>query len=173
MKLSDFDFDLPETLIATRPARPRSSSRLLVARPTSLTDAVSIDLPRFLRPGDRLILNDTKVIPARLSGVRRRKGTDGTTDAKIEVTLLEPRADGTWQALLKPLKKVRDGETITFSSDLSAQVIARAEGQARLAFNLKGDDFDTALNAAGAMPLPPYIAGRRAADAQDKNDYQT
>ncbi|MEL6210945.1 MAG: S-adenosylmethionine:tRNA ribosyltransferase-isomerase, partial [Pseudomonadota bacterium] len=173
MKLSDFDFDLPEALIATRPARPRSSSRLLVAGPETITDAHAIDLPAFLRPRDRLILNDTKVIPARLSGVRRRAGADGETEARIEVTLLEPTANGDWQSLVKPLKKVRDGEEIIFSPDLSAVVTARADGQATLAFNLTGDDFDAALNAAGAMPLPPYIAGRRPADKRDREDYQT
>ena len=173
MKLSDFDFDLPERLIATRPARPRSSSRLLVTKPASLTDARSIDLPRFLRRGDRLVLNDTKVIPARLSGTRQRAGAGGETAARIEATLLEPRPGGRWQALLKPLKKVRDGEVIVFSPELSATVEGRGEGAALLAFNLLGDDFDAALEAAGAMPLPPYIAGRRAADARDREDYQT
>ena len=173
MKLSDFDFDLPEKLIATRPARPRSASRLLVAGPETITRAHAIDLPSFLRPGDRLILNDTKVIPARLSGLRRRVGPEGETEARIEVTLLEPTANGDWQALMKPLKKIRDGEEVTFSPDLSAVVTSRAGGQATLAFNLTGDDFDAALNAAGAMPLPPYIAGRRAADDRDREDYQT
>ena len=174
LRLSDFDFTLPEELIATRPARPRSSSRLLVATPDSLTDARSIRLPDFLRPGDRLVLNDTKVIPARLSGERRRTGPEGAdTAARIEATLLEPRPDGTWLALLKPLKKVRDGETVTFSPDLSATVEGRIEGAAILSFNLTGDDFDAALLQAGAMPLPPYIEGRRKADAQDMEDYQT
>lgn len=174
MKLSDFDFDLPEGLIATRPARPRSSSRLLVATPEHLTDAISRDLPDFLRPGDRLVLNDTKVIPARLSGTRTRSGESGLeTVARIEATLLEPRAGGDWLALLKPLKKVRDGETLVFSDDLSATVTGRVEGAATLMFNLTGDDFDAALLEAGAMPLPPYIEGRRKADAQDNEDYQT
>lgn len=173
MKLSDFDFDLPEHLIATRPARPRSSARLLVAEGDAVTDAVVTDLTRWLRPGDRLILNDTKVLPARLHGVRHRSGEAGETSAKIDVTLLEPQADGTWTALVKPLKKVRDGEVISFSSDLSATLEARREGQAHLRFNLGGEDFDAALNAAGAMPLPPYIAAKRAADAQDHEDYQT
>lgn len=173
MRLSDFDFDLPEALIATRPARPRSSSRLLVATPDRITDAHSIDLPAFLRPGDRLVLNDTRVIPARLSGTRHREGAEGTTAARIEATLLEPRADGAWSALLKPLKKVRDGETVVFSDDLSAVVEGRGEGVAHLRFNLAGDDFDTALAEAGAMPLPPYIEAKRKSDAQDKEDYQT
>lgn len=169
MKLSDFDFELPDHLIATRPARPRSSSRLLVATPKTLTDAHAIDLPGFLTPGDRLVLNDTRVIPARLSGVRRR----GDTAAGIEVTLLEPQADGTWSALLKPLKKVKDGEEITFTAGLSATLESRAEGAGLLRFNLAGEDFDAALAEAGAMPLPPYIEGKRKSDAQDFEDYQT
>ena len=172
MKLSDFEFDLPERLIATRPVRPRSSSRLLVASQTGVTDAHAIDLPGFLAPGDRLVLNDTKVIPARLSGVRRRAGSEGETEARIEATLLEPRADGTWAALLKPLKKVRDGEQIAFSPDFFAVLEARADGTGYLRFNLAGEDFDAALSEAGAMPLPPYIEGRRRADDRDREDYQ-
>ncbi len=174
MKLSDFDFSLPDRLIATRPARPRSSSRLLVATPTTLTDSVSLSLPDFLRPGDRLVLNDTKVIPARLTGARTRRGVDGAeTAARIEATLLEPQANGDWLALLKPLKKVRDGETIAFSQRLSAVVTGRVEGAATLSFNLEGEDFDAALLEAGAMPLPPYIEGKRKADDRDRVDYQT
>ena len=173
MKLSDFDFDLPERLIATRPARPRSSARLLVAEGGRITDARVFDLPSFLRPGDRLVLNDTKVIPARLTGTRTRMSVEGTTEARIEATLLEPLASGEWRALLKPLKKVRDGEAIVFSPRLSAVVAAREEGTARLAFNLEGEHFDAALAEAGDMPLPPYISQRRAADVQDKEDYQT
>ena len=173
MKLSDFDFDLPEDRIAVRPANPRSSARLLLAEGARITDRHVYDLPDILRPGDRLILNDTKVIPARLTGERHRSGEAGETAARIEVTLLEPQPDGAWSALVKPLKKVRDGEVIVFSGDLSAVVEGRADGQARLRFNLAGDDFDSALNAVGAMPLPPYIAAKRPADAQDKTDYQT
>ncbi|MCC1491634.1 tRNA preQ1(34) S-adenosylmethionine ribosyltransferase-isomerase QueA [Cognatishimia sp. F0-27] len=173
MKLSDFDFDLPEGRIATRPASPRSSARMLVAEGDTITDAVMRDLPQVLRPGDRLVLNDTKVIPARLSGTRVRQSAEGPVQARIEVTLLEPQANGCWSALVKPLKKVRDGEEIVFSDALSAVVEARAEGQAFLRFNLAGEDFDAALNAAGAMPLPPYIAAKRPADARDKEDYQT
>jgi S-adenosylmethionine:tRNA ribosyltransferase-isomerase len=173
MKLSDFDFDLPERLIATRPARPRSSARLLLAEGDAIADRHVFDLPQVLAPGDRLVLNDTKVIPARLSGTRARTGEAGATEARIEATLLEPLASGDWRALLKPLKKVRDGEQIVFSPRLSATVAGREEGTARLAFNLAGDDFDAALAEAGDMPLPPYIASMRAADAQDKEDYQT
>ncbi|WP_417742365.1 tRNA preQ1(34) S-adenosylmethionine ribosyltransferase-isomerase QueA [Salipiger sp.] len=173
MHLSDFDFDLPDALIATRPANPRSSARLLVAEGDSLTDAVVRDLTQWLRPGDRLVLNDTKVIPARLSGHRTRESAQGVTQAQIEITLLEPRPGGLWAALVKPLKKLRDGETVVFSDALSATLEAREEGQGLLRFNLEGEDFDAALAEAGAMPLPPYIAAKRAADAQDKTDYQT
>lgn len=173
MKLSDFDFDLPERLIATRPARPRSSARMLLAQDGVIADRIVNELPQILRAGDRLVLNDTKVIPARLSGVRRRTGETGETAAHIEVTLLEPRADGAWSALIKPLRKIRDGEVIVFSDELSAQITGRGDGQGFLQFNLKGDDFDAALAAVGAMPLPPYIAAKRPADEADKNDYQT
>ncbi|MCT4558869.1 MAG: tRNA preQ1(34) S-adenosylmethionine ribosyltransferase-isomerase QueA [Pelagimonas sp.] len=173
MNLSDFDFDLPEALIATRPAHPRSSARLLVAEGAQIHDGKVTDLLAWLRPGDRLVLNDTKVIPARLFGTRKRVSAQGETEARIDVTLLEPGSDGTWSALIKPLKKVRDGEEIRFTNDLSAEMVSRAEGQGILRFNLTGDDFDAALNAAGAMPLPPYIAAKRAADDQDKEDYQT
>jgi S-adenosylmethionine:tRNA ribosyltransferase-isomerase len=173
MKLSDFDFDLPDTLIAVRPARPRSSAKLLVADGPETHDLQVPDLRSVLQAGDHLVLNDTKVIPARLFGERIRKSTDGAGLAKIEVTLLEPQADGTWAALIKPLRKVRDGERIVFSQDLSAMLVHRYDGMGYLEFNVKDDDFDTALNAVGAMPLPPYIAAKRPADDLDKDDYQT
>lgn len=173
MKLSDFDFDLPETLIATRPASPRSSARLLVADGGGLTDARVSDLGKWLRAGDRLVLNDTKVIPARLGGQRHRTSAQGETTAGIDVTLLEPRPDGTWSALIKPLKKLKIGETIVFNADLCATLVGVQDGQGLLQFNQKGDAFDAALAEAGAMPLPPYIAAKRPADAQDDSDYQT
>jgi len=172
MKLSDFDFDLPEELIATRPANPRSSARLLVAAGDQLHDRRVTDLTDWLRPGDRLVLNDTRVIPARLSGLRHRASAQGAVQAKIEITLLEPRGDGTWSALIKPLRKLKIGEEVVFSDDLRATLEAVEDGQGHLRFNCTGDDFDAALNAAGAMPLPPYIAAKRAADAQDMTDYQ-
>ena len=171
MKLSDFDFDLPEGLIATRPARPRTSARLLVATPDRTLDRRVSDLGDLLRPGDRLVLNDTRVIPARLTGTRSRAGADGETTARIEVTLLAPDPQG-WTALVKPLKKVRDGEEIVFTDRLRARVLGRADGQARLAFEAEGG-FDAALEAAGQMPLPPYIAALRPADEADRTDYQT
>ncbi|MFA3917876.1 tRNA preQ1(34) S-adenosylmethionine ribosyltransferase-isomerase QueA [Ruegeria hyattellae] len=173
MKLSDFDFHLPEDLIATRPANPRSSARMLVAEGGRISDAHVHDLPGWLRPGDRLVLNDTRVIPARLSGQRHRDSAQGPVSARIEATLLEPRADGGWSALVKPLKKVKPGEVIHFSDALSATLAAVEDGQAVLRFNLTGEDFDAELAEAGAMPLPPYIASKRPADARDKTDYQT
>jgi S-adenosylmethionine:tRNA ribosyltransferase-isomerase len=112
------------------------------------------------------------VIPARLSGLRHRTGPEGGA-ARIEATLLDPVPGGGWRALLKPLRKVRDGEEIVFGAGLVARVEGRAEGAAHLSFNLDGAAFDAALEAAGEMPLPPYIAARRRADAADRQDYQT
>jgi S-adenosylmethionine:tRNA ribosyltransferase-isomerase len=168
VKLSDFDFDLPEALIATRPARPRSSARLLLAKGDQISDHHVRDLVEIFQPGDVLVLNNTKVIPARLSGTRRR----GEAVAKVEITLLEATPKG-WRALAKPLRKVLAGEEIVFSDQLSARVLAKTETDLELGFNLTGDDFDVALAAAGQMPLPPYIAAKRAADAADNDDYQT
>ena len=168
MQLSDFDFDLPEALIATRPARPRTAARALIAEGDEIRDLHVRDLVEVFRAGDLLVLNNTKVIPARLFGTRQR----GEALAKVEVTLLEPSASG-WRALAKPLRKVQPGEEIVFSDQLSARVVAKSETDLELAFSASGPDFDAALHAAGAMPLPPYIAAKRAADAQDKTDYQT
>ncbi|MEP5760561.1 MAG: tRNA preQ1(34) S-adenosylmethionine ribosyltransferase-isomerase QueA [Litoreibacter sp.] len=169
MKLEDFDFSLPEDLIAVRPVQPRSASRMLVASGGAIEDTQTQKLPMFLRKGDLLVLNNTKVIPARLFGHRERSGNR----SKMEVTLLSPNTDGTWRALIKPLRKVHDGEDITFSDGFWATVTGRSDGQAVLRFNLEGSAFDEALHAAGQMPLPPYIAAKRAADAQDLDDYQT
>jgi S-adenosylmethionine:tRNA ribosyltransferase-isomerase len=168
MKLADFDFDLPEALIATRPTRPRTSARLLLAEGDGISDRRVSDLVDILQPGDRLVLNNTKVIPARLFGTRQR----GEAVAKVEITLLEPRPDG-WRALAKPLRKVQVGEVIRFSERLFANVRSKTETDLTLAFDLTGADFDAALAEAGVMPLPPYIAAKRAADDQDRTDYQT
>ncbi|NBZ87105.1 tRNA preQ1(34) S-adenosylmethionine ribosyltransferase-isomerase QueA [Stagnihabitans tardus] len=168
MNLSDFDFDLPEHLIATRPMVPRSAAKLLVVEGDRMQDRTVADLLEVFQPGDRLILNNTKVIPARLTGTRQR----GEAVAKVEITLLEPRATG-WRALAKPLRKVNVGEVIRFSDALSATVAEKSETDLTLSFNLTGDDFDAALAEAGQMPLPPYIAAKRAPDAQDMTDYQT
>lgn len=168
MRLTDFDFDLPEDLIATRPAQPRPSARLLLAQGDQIADHHVFDLVDILQAGDRLVLNNTRVIPARLFGTRRR----GDAVAKVEITLLEPKSLG-WRALAKPLRKVHLGEVIRFDDALSAQVIAKSDTDLTLDFNLIGDDFDAALARAGQMPLPPYIAAKRPADDQDKSDYQT
>ena len=174
MKLSDFDFDLPEDLIATRPMTPRSAAKLLFAQGDAFHDKTVGDLLDLFQAGDRLVLNNTRVIPARLNGVRKRHGVQGGSgEAKIEVTLLDPDADGCWSALIKPLRKVQVGEVITFSDQFHAELCGKRDGQAILRFNLTGDAFDAALEQAGAMPLPPYIASKRAADEQDKEDYQT
>jgi S-adenosylmethionine:tRNA ribosyltransferase-isomerase len=173
MNLSDFDFDLPDALIATRPARPRTAARLLLAEGDTIRNLHVRDLLDVFRPGDRLVLNNTKVIPARLTGHRTRMSGQGEVTAKIEVTLLEPSATGAWRALAKPLRKVAVDEVIRFSDTLSATVTAKTEADLTLAFNLTGDDFDTALADAGSMPLPPYIAAKRPPDAQDRDDYQT
>ena len=168
MKLSDFDFVLPENRIATRPAVPRTAARLLYAKGAEIHDLYVRDLVDLFQPGDRLVLNNTKVIPARLSGRRVRDGIE----ARVEITLLE-QDQGTWRALAKPLRKLKLGEDIIFSPDFRAVVAARGETDIRLSFNLTGAEFDAALEGIGAMPLPPYIASKRAADAQDLTDYQT
>lgn len=173
MKLDDFDFDLPEGLIATRPARPRSSARLLVVEGTALHDQKVTDLVTWLRPGDRLVLNNTRVIPARLTGRRERMTGQGPATARIEVTLMEPAASGAWRALAKPLRKVEVGEVVRFAPGFEAEVAAKGAEDLHLRFNLEGEAFEAALAQAGTMPLPPYIAARRAPDALDNDDYQT
>ena len=172
MKLADFDFDLPEGLIATRPVRPRSAARLLVVSADGLADRHVRDLAAILRPGDRLVLNDTRVIPARLRGRRTRATGQGPATAEVEVTLTGPLPGGTWGALVRPLRKLKPGERVEFSDALWAEVAAISDGQAELRFAQSGPAFDAALAAAGTMPLPPYIAALRPPDAQDDEDYQ-
>ncbi|KGJ03734.1 S-adenosylmethionine:tRNA ribosyltransferase-isomerase [Paracoccus halophilus] len=172
MKLDDFDFHLPDSLIATRPARPRSSARLLLAQGARIRDLHVSDLADLLGPGDLLVLNDTRVIPARLSGKRVRRTPQGEAVAGIEVTLLEPVAGG-WKALAKPLRKLKPGEVIRFADDLSAEVAGIGDGALTLRFDAEGQAFDAALARVGAMPLPPYIAALRAPDQADHEDYQT
>jgi S-adenosylmethionine:tRNA ribosyltransferase-isomerase len=171
MRLQDFDFELPEELIALRPARPRPSSRLLVARgPEGALEDSTVDrLADHLRPGDLLVFNDTKVIPARLTGTRTR----GEASARIEVTLISLAPDGMWRALARPGKRLTAGDRIDFASGLSAEVRDKDGAEILLAFNASGRDLETLLEAAGEVPLPPYIAARRAADAADREDYQT
>ena len=173
MKLSDFDFKLPTDSIATRPAFPRGDAKLLLYKYDCIEDAYVRDLCTYLRPGDRLVLNDTKVIPARLVGYRKRNSAQGPAQAKIEVTLLEPQSSGQWKALIKPLRKLILGEKIVFQNGLTAICMEKIDGIALLTFSVQGDTLDAAIDANGQMPLPPYIAAKRSADKQDKIDYQT
>ncbi|WP_011580744.1 tRNA preQ1(34) S-adenosylmethionine ribosyltransferase-isomerase QueA [Chelativorans multitrophicus] len=179
MRVDLFDFDLPEERIALRPASPRDSARMLVVRPGKpLEDCIVRDLPQFLRPGDALVFNDTKVIPARLSGIRRR----GETVAQIEATLHMRAGPDRWKAFLKPAKRVAVGERIQFGHDgescflgsLDATVAEKGEGgEALLVFDFSGPVLDEAIAAAGHVPLPPYIASKRPDDERDRADYQT
>ena len=174
MHVSDFDFKLPEKLIATRPVSPRSSARLLLCEGNEQRDRKVTDLVDILRPGDRLVLNETKVIPARLLGTRQRlDAAGGSGKAAIEVTLLSVNSKEQWSAFLRPLKKVMIGEKIEFGHGLSALLVDKCKGQAVLSFNITGEKFSAALADAGKMPIPPYIAGKRPVDAQDTEDYQT
>ena len=173
MRLSDFDFELPEELIAVRPAQPRSSSRLLVIEGSAMTDARFHELGRWLRPGDRLVLNDTKVLPARIHGERVRETRDGTGRTRVEMTLIGATPDGAWRVLAKPLRRLREGDRIALAAGHAAVVEGRAETEAVIRFECEGRDLRDVLDAVGEMPLPPYIAARRAPDARDRDDYQT
>jgi len=179
MRVDLFDFELPEDRIALRPASPRDSARMLVVRPGgTFKDRTVRDLPEFLRPGDALVFNDTKVIPARLSGFRRRGGSI----AQIDATLHMRAGPDRWKAFLRPAKRVEVGERIQFGHDarvcllgsLEATVAEKGEGgEALLVFDLSGPVLDEAIAAAGRVPLPPYIASRRMDDDRDRTDYQT
>ncbi len=174
MNLSDFDFELPEELIATRPVSPRSAARLLVAKGDNVDDGFVNDLPEFLRSGDRLVFNDTKVLPARLNGFRSRDiDVNNVAVAKIEVTLLASKKESIWSALIKPLRKIRVGEKITFDKSFEAILIDKVDGQGILHFNKENIEVLERLEELGAMPLPPYIASKRQADKRDNLDYQT
>lgn len=174
-QLSDYDYELPEERIALRPLSPRPASRMLVSEAGgALRDRQFFDLPDALRPGDRLVFNDTKVLPARLIGERLRDDAQlGRLKAGIEVTLLAPEAaPGQWRVLAKPARKLAPGDRISFARGLEAEVLGREESFVRLRFALEGTDFEAALEAHGQMPLPPYIERLRKADAADKADYQ-
>ena len=171
MRSDDFDFDLPRKSIAQHPASPRDAARLLVVgdglRDDGLQDRGVRDLPALLRPGDVLVVNDTRVIPARLFG---RRGT-----ANIEVTLTEPDAPaGGWRALARPAKRLKPGDRIDFGAGLAATVTDKGErGEIGLAFEQEGVAFAAALERVGAMPLPPYIRRARGGSDRDRDDYQT
>ncbi len=184
MRVDLFDFDLPEERIALRPTTPRDAARLLAVTPgEGLADRFVRDLPGLLRPGDALVLNDTRVIPARLTGERIR--ADST--AHVEVTLTRRTAPSRWEALARPAKRLAIGDRIRFGAPASeagdnaclltgidATVIDRGEaGEVFLRFDLSGPALDDALANVGVAPLPPYIATRRAPDGADRIDYQT
>ncbi|HJR56038.1 MAG TPA: tRNA preQ1(34) S-adenosylmethionine ribosyltransferase-isomerase QueA [Rhizomicrobium sp.] len=170
MDVSLFDFDLPDERIALRPASPRDSARLLVVHGDGRLEHRRVrDLPEYLEPGDALVVNDTRVIPARLHGLRRR----GETVARIELLLHRRLGDDHYAALARPAKKLAVGDALEFG-DLCAQVAARGEaGEVEIIFAASGVALDAAIAEQGEMPLPPYIAGKRATDARDSNDYQT
>ncbi len=164
MKVDAFDFELPRDLIAARPAVPRDSARLLEVGEVGVSDWGFRDLPERLRPGDLLVLNDTRVIPVRLRG---RRG-----DARVEVTL-HKRADGScWDAFARPARKLAVGDRVVFGEGFEAEVAGKGTGgEVRLCFDFGGDALRAALARHGVAPLPPYI--RRTPDSRDARDYQT
>jgi len=174
MRVDQFDFDLPEERIALRPAEPRDSARMLVVHADGrLTHAQVCDLPAFLNAGDALVVNDTKVIRARLRGVRlARPGM--AISPKIEVTLHKRLGPDRFLAFAKPARKLEQGDQLALGQSISARVEKRGEaGEIELHFDLSGAALDIALSAEGEIPLPPYIAGKRAPDHRDASDYQT
>jgi len=179
MKVDLFDFDLPDERIALRPASPRDAAKLLVVPPAGgLSDRIVRDLPALLDPGDLLVFNDTKVIPAQLFGERTR----GEAVAHVDVTLHMRVAPDRWLAFARPAKRLSEGDRIRFGHDgnacflgnLDATVVEKHDaGEVLLAFDVSGPFLDEALHAVGHMPLPPYIAAKRPEDARDQADYQT
>ncbi len=176
MRVDEFDFELPESRIALKPASPRDAARLLHVEGPAFGDFTVADLPRLLRKGDILVLNDTKVIPAQLSGRRKARSVDGAV--AIDVTLIrrlvgDPWLGARWQAFVRPAKRLRPGDSVEFSDAFRATVERRDGAAAILAFNLNGAEFDQALARDGAPPLPPYIARKRAVTPDDARAYQT
>jgi S-adenosylmethionine:tRNA ribosyltransferase-isomerase len=165
MRVDLFDFELPPERIALRPAEPRDSARLLLVDGDAISDHVVTELPTLLRRGDLLVFNDTKVIPAQLEG---RRG-----EARIGATLHKREGPRDWRAFLRNARRVRDGDRIDFDAGVTAIAGDKAaDGTMRLHF--EGEEaVERLLERAGRMPLPPYIAGRREADARDQEDYQT
>ncbi|MDA8708237.1 tRNA preQ1(34) S-adenosylmethionine ribosyltransferase-isomerase QueA [Hellea sp.] len=175
MRVSAFDFHLPEESIALRPARPRDSAKLLqVSGQGEFTDHIVRDLPSLLREGDVLVLNETKVLRAALTATRPARAHGGGGDVTVDVNLHTAVSDSEWRAFVRPAKRLRDGDEVYFSSELSATVFGKQEGgDVGLRFNLAGSALSAAIEATGQPPLPPYIARKRAPDAKDIADYQT
>ncbi|MBW8640422.1 tRNA preQ1(34) S-adenosylmethionine ribosyltransferase-isomerase QueA [Hoeflea sp. WL0058] len=183
MRVDLFDFDLPEDRIALRPASPRDSARLLRVNPQGeLSDHTVRNLVGFLRPGDALVFNDTRVIPAQLEGTRHRQTPDGEAVSDISATLHMRVADDCWKAFVRPAKRIRAGDRFSFGKDneacfdgtLTGVIESRGEGgEATLKFDFSGPELDRAIAAEGHVPLPPYIASKRPEDGRDLADYQT
>ena len=167
MHLDDFDFSLPRELIALHPCEPREAARLLhVPAAGALADRHIADLPSLLRPGDLVICNDTKVIPARLVGKRGA--------ASVEITLHRDEGGGAWRAFAKGARRLRPGDRLDFAADFTATVVQKhPEGDLSLRFDCDGEALRAALARHGAMPLPPYIKRARGGDPRDRADYQT
>jgi S-adenosylmethionine:tRNA ribosyltransferase-isomerase len=176
MRVDLFDFELPAERIAQRPAEPRDSARLLEVGAGALIDRVMRDLPSLLREGDLLVFNDTRVIPARLHGVRPGDGLEGPEarrDVSFEALLVRRLADGAWRAFCRPGKRLKPGDTLRFGGDLTATVRDKtAEGALDLVFDADAVSLPRLLDAHGAVPLPPYIRGG-IGDERDRADYQT
>ena len=175
MRVDAFDFDLPEDRIALRPVSPRDTARLLVVADDTLADATVHDLPQLLRAGDCLVFNDTRVIPAQLHGRRGALIDDlrGRSGATIGATLHKREGLRQWRAFLKNARRVRNGDRIDFGNGVAAIALDRAEDGGAL-LDFEGDEpVEVLLARAGTMPLPPYIASKRAVDARDADDYQT
>ena len=175
MKVSAFDFHLPEESIALRPADPRDSAKLLhVSGRGEFTDNSVKDLPSLLRRGDVLVLNETKVLRAALTATRPARAHGGGGDVTVDVNLHTAVSENEWRAFVRPAKRLRDGDDVHFSDTLSAIVFGKQDGgDVGLRFNLSGLDLSAAIEATGQPPLPPYIARKRAPDAKDIDDYQT
>lgn len=174
MDVELFDFELPEACIALRPAAPRDSAKLLQISDRGFDDLRVRDLPECLRAGDILVLNDTKVLPAALKGLRPARAHGGGGDVVLDFNLLKAVDEKRWRAFARPAKRVRIGDEITFAPALSAQIIDKGEGgEVELNFSQKGDALIKALHGVGKPPLPPYIARKRKVDSRDVPDYQT
>ena len=175
MKVSAFDFDLPEANIALRPARPRDSAKLLhVTDDGQFTDHIVRDLPSLLQEGDVLVLNETKVLRAALTATRPARAHGGGGDVTLDINLHTQISGHEWRAFIRPAKRVKVGDVLHFSKALSADVFDKQDGgDIGLRFNLQDEALSQAIELTGQPPLPPYIARKRKTDAQDTTDYQT
>ena len=173
MDVSLFDFDLPERAIALRPVSPRDSAKMLHVQSGHVTDYHVSDLPTLLRAGDVLVLNETKVLRAALTAVRPARAHGGGGDVTIDLNLHKRESGAVWRAFARPAKRLKVGDVISFSDDLTAEVLAKEAADVTLDFSKSGEALDAAIEACGAPPLPPYIARKRAPDAADIEDYQT